>query len=183
MIISGAILLKKNMNKPELILGLDVSTACIGVSIVFDDGTDAKPKVVLLTHIQPKVSKKIEGFESLVLKKDIFEKEFLSTLVESGITSCIIEEPLISSNNANTVAALLRFNGMIGEAVHRVLGIVPDFLSSYDARMYSFPDLVSLRRFNKKGEEYPVSHVKSSIKKKHIVLFGITHLTLIRNTL
>ena len=160
------------MDKPRLVLGLDVSTACIGVSIVLDDGTNSTPKVVLLTHISPKVSKKITGFESLILKKNVFEKEFLTTLKESGITDCVIEEPLLSANNVNTVATLLRFNGMVAEAVHRVLGIVPDFISSYDARTYSFPELVSLRRFDKKGREYPLQHIKASVKKDHIVLFG-----------
>ena len=160
------------MKRPRLVLGLDVSTSCIGVSIVLDDGTNGTPKVVLLTHISPKVPKKINGFEALILKKNVFEKEFLTTLKESGITDCIIEEPLLSSNNVNTVATLLRFNGMVSEAVHRVLGIIPEFISSYDARTYSFPELVSLRRFDKKGKEYPLQHIKSAVKKDHIVLFG-----------
>ena len=160
------------MNNPKLILGLDVSTACIGVSIVLDEGDNSEPKVLLLTHISPKVSKKITGFESLVMKNDIFETEFLTTLKGSGITNCVIEEPLVSSNNANTVSTLLRFNGMVGDAVHRVLGIYPDFISSYDARTFSFPELVALRKYDKKGKEYSLSHVKTALKKDHIVLFG-----------
>ena len=160
------------MNNPRLILGLDISTACIGVSLVLDEGNGEQPKIVLLTHISPKTKKKAKGFDALIQKKDIFENEFLVTLSTCGITDCIIEEPLVSSNNANTVATLLRFNGMVGDAVHRVLKILPEFISAYDARMDSFPDLVSLRRFNKRGEEYPLSHVKSAIKKNHVVLFG-----------
>lgn len=159
------------MDKPRLILGLDVSTACIGVSIVLDDGKEI-PKVVLLTHISPKVHNKETGFESLIIKKDAFENEFLVTLQNSGITDCVIEEPLLSSNNVNTVATLLRFNGMVGEAVHRILGIVPDFISSHDARLYSFPNLAALRRFNKKGEEYTLDHIQAAIKKNYLVLFG-----------
>ena len=160
------------MNKPRLILGLDVSTACIGVSLVLDEDNGEQPKLVLLTHVSPKINKKSKGFDALIQKKDIFENEFLVGLSSCGITDCVIEEPLVSSNNANTVATLLRFNGMVGDAVHRVLKIVPEFISSYDARMYSFPDLVSLRRFNKRGEEYPLSHIKTAIKKNHVVLFG-----------
>ena len=165
-------MLRKKMNNPRLILGLDVSTACIGVSLVLDEDNGEQPKVVLLTHVSPKIKKTVKGFEALIQKKDIFENEFLSGLSTCGITDCIIEEPLVSSNNANTVATLLRFNGMIGDAVHRVLKVIPSFISSYDARMYSFPDLVSLRRFNKKGDEYPLSHIKAAIKKNHAVLFG-----------
>jgi hypothetical protein len=160
------------MKKPRLILGLDVSTACIGASIVLDEGDGGKPKLLLLTHVSPKNKKKSTGFEALIEKKDIFENEFLSGLSVCGITDCVIEEPLISSNNAVTVATLLRFNGMVGEAVHRVLGIIPTFISSHDARVWSFPDLVALRRFNKRGDEYPLSHVKKAIKNNHVVLFG-----------
>ena len=84
----------------------------------------------------------------------------------------VIEEPLLSSNNVNTVATLLRFNGMISEAIYRIIGVVPNFISSYDARMYSFPELVSIRKYNKKGEEYPIEHIDDAIKKDNIVLFG-----------
>ena len=50
--------------------------------------------------------------------------------------------------------------------------MVPNFISSYDARMYSFPELVSIRKYNKKGEEYPIKHINDAIKKDNIVLFG-----------
>ena len=72
----------------------------------------------------------------------------------------------------NTVATLLRFNGMISKAIYHELGLVPSFVSSYDARMWSFPELVALRKYNKRGEEYPLKHVKNDIKKGNIVLFG-----------
>ena len=38
--------------------------------------------------------------------------------------------------------------------------------------MYSFPELVALRKYNKKGVEYPLTHIKNAIKKDNIVLFG-----------
>ena len=49
---------------------------------------------------------------------------------------------------------------------------MPSFISSYDARTYSFPQLVALRKYNKNGKEYPLKHVKDAIKKDNIVLFG-----------
>lgn len=157
---------------PRKILGLDVSTNCIGACIVVDDGNSDKPEIIKLTHISPKVSRKKEGVEALLLRKKIFEETFISTIKDVGITDVIIEEPLISSNNAFTVAALLRFNGMISDSVYEHLGVVPNFISSYDARTYSFPELMSIRKFNKKGEEYPVEHILKAIKKDHLVLFG-----------
>lgn len=159
------------MNNPRIILGLDVSTACIGVSIVMDNGADI-PEILTITHISPKVSKNIKGIESLFLKKKIFQEEFLENLKESGITDVVIEEPLLSSNNVNTVSTLLRFNGMISEAVYSTLGITAKFISSYDAREFSFPELMALRKYNKKGEPYSIQHIKDAIKKNHLVLFG-----------
>lgn len=157
---------------PRIIMGLDVSTVCIGVSIIADFGIDESPEIIKITHVSPKVSSKIKGIEALLLRKKIFENEFLPTLKDMGITDVVIEEPLLSSNNAYTVGTLLRFNGMICDSVYRTLGVVPHFISSYDARTYSFPDLLSIRKFNKKGEELSLKHIKKSLKEHHVVLFG-----------
>ena len=156
---------------PRIIMGLDVSTVCIGESIIADFG-DGTPEILKITHISPKISSKITGLEALLLRKNIFENDFLKTLVNSGITDVVIEEPLLSSNNSYTVGTLLRYNGMICDSVYRVLGIVPHFISSYDARTYSFPELLAIRKFNKKGEELSLSKIKKSLKDNHIVLFG-----------
>lgn len=156
---------------PRIIMGLDVSTACIGVSIIADFG-DGRPEIIKITHVSPKIPSKVKGIEALLRRKAIFEEEFLTTLVNSGITDVVIEEPLLSSNNTYTVGTLLRFNGMICDAVYRVLGIIPTFISSYDARTYSFPDLLALRKFTKKGSEYDLKAIKKAIKDNHVVLFG-----------
>lgn len=162
----------KNEIYPRVILGLDISTACIGVCVVRDNGDD-KPEILYLSHKTPKISRKIKGIEALFLRKQIFEEEFLKEIAkEYNITDVVIEEPLLSSNNVNTVATLLRFNGMISEAIYRIIGVVPNFISSYDARMYSFPELVSIRKYNKKGQEYSLKHINDAIKKDNIVLFG-----------
>lgn len=158
-------------NNKDLILALDVSTACIGASLLINEGNDL-PKIIKITHIVPKVSSKIKGIESLILKKEVFENDFLNSLKDIGITHVVIEEPLLSSNNVNTVSTLLRFNGMISESIYKILGIVPSYISSYDARKYSFPELVSIRKYNKKGTIYSLSHFKKSIKENHAVLFG-----------
>lgn len=157
---------------PRIILGLDISTACIGVCVVKDDGVN-KPEILHLSHKTPKINRKIKGIEALCLRKQIFEEEFIAHIATAfTITDVVIEEPLLSSNNVNTVATLLRFNGMISEAIYRNLGVVPNFISSYDARTYSFPELVSLRKYNKKGIEYSEKHIDKAIKDDSIVLFG-----------
>ena len=163
---------EQNNIYPRTILGLDISTACIGVCVVQDNGDD-KPEILYLSHKTPKIQKKIKGIEALFLRKQIFEEEFIKEIATAyTITDVVIEEPLLLSNNVNTVATLLRFNGMISESIYRNIGVVPNFISSYDARMYSFPELVSIRKYNKKGEEYSIKHITDALKKDNIVLFG-----------
>ncbi len=159
---------------PSLVLGLDISTTCIGISIVFDDGVK-EPEIIKITHVVPKINNKIKGIEALILRKEIFERDFLSTIKDLGITECIIESPLnfaTGNSNPQTISQLLQFNGLLSEAVYRVLGIIPHYISSYDARMQSFPSLLSIRKFNKKGELYPKKHILKSINENHLVLFG-----------
>ena len=158
----------KNGNK--IAMGLDVSTQTIGVCILIDDGSDYG-KIAELTHINPKVSTKIKGIEQLFLKKKIFE-EFLIKYKDFGIDEVIIEEPLLRSNNVNTVSTLLRFNGMVSDCVYNILGIVPVYISSYNAREYSFPELMSIRKYGKDEKQYPFTKIMKEIKECKLVLFG-----------
>lgn len=151
----------------NLILGLDVSTKTIGIALFEDLGN--KGKLKLLHHVSPNIKPKPSNkLQELFEKTRIFEEEFLNNYVDVGITKVIIEEPLLRSNNVNTVATLLRFNGMISRSVYNTLGVVPEFISSYDARKYAFPELMEVRRHNKKGEPY----TEKEISKKKPVLFG-----------
>lgn len=154
----------------KIAMGLDVSTSTIGVCIVLDDGSDYG-KILELTHISPKISSKIKGIESLFIKKKIFE-EFIVKFKEFGIDEVVIEEPLLRSNNVNTVGTLLRFNGMISDCVYNILGIVPHYISSYDARKYSFPTLMSIRKYGKDEKQYDYKKIKKEIQQCKMVLFG-----------
>ena len=154
----------------KILLALDVSTQTIGVCLLEDDDSE-HGKLLELTHINPKVSNKIKGIEQLFLKKRIFE-DFLLKYKDFGIDHVIIEEPLVRSNNVNTVSTLLRFNGMVSDCVYSILGIVPQYISSYDARKYSFPELMAIRKYGKDGNQYPYKKVKKEIKDCNLVLFG-----------
>jgi RNase H-fold protein (predicted Holliday junction resolvase) len=145
------------------ILGLDVSTKTIGIALFEEDG-----KLLELTHITPKIKPLPKSKLELLFKKvDAFEK-LLTRYIELDIEKVIIEEPLLNSNNVYTVGTLLKFNGMISKMVSEVLNVIPDFISSYDARAYSFPELMQIRTHNKKGEPY----TEKEISKKKPVLFG-----------
>lgn len=164
------------MNSPqagdyELIMGLDVSTKCIGVCL-YEFNRNGMDKIVNLTHVEPRTEKEVEGIEQLFLKKQIFEEKFIVMCKDKGITKVVIEEPLLSSNNAMTVSVLCKFNGMISESIYRHLGIVPDYISSYDARKYAFPELMGLRKFHKNGDRLTREELNKDVSKNHAVLFG-----------
>lgn len=153
-----------------MILGLDISTKTIGVAL-FEDN-DGKGDLKVLTHVTPKVKPQPESkIEELCEKANIFEEEFLNKYADVGITRVIIEEPLLRSNNVNTVATLLRFNGMVSRSVYNILGITPDYISSYDSRAFAYPELMEIRTKNKKGEAYS----ETEMKRKKPVLFGGYH--------
>ena len=145
------------------VLGLDVSTKTIGIALFEADG-----KLLELTHITPKIKPRPETkLEELFKKVDAFEK-LLTRYIELDIEKVVIEEPLLNSNNVYTIGTLLKFNGMISKIVSEVLNVIPDFISSYDARAYAFPELLQLRTHNKKGEPY----TEKQMKGKKPVLFG-----------
>jgi len=159
------------MENEEYILGLDVSTKTIGIALYKNTGSNGE--LILLTHVTPKIkpvppTKTQELFE----KCNIFEEEFLDKYKDLNITKVIIEEPLLRSNNVNTVGTLLRFNGMISRSVYQKLKIVPDFISSFDARAYAFPELMAIRTHNKKGEKYPEKEIQKKINEDKRTLFG-----------
>ena len=150
-----------------MILGLDVSTKTIGIAL-FEDN-NGKGDLKVLTHVTPKVKPKPETkIQELCEKANIFEEEFLNKYANVGITKVIIEEPLLRSNNVNTVATLLRFNGMVSRSVYNILGLVPEYISSYDSRAFAYPELMQIRKKNKKGEPYP----EKELARKKPVLFG-----------
>ena len=152
---------KKFKNKPK-ILGLDISTKTIGWALFDITGSH----LLELTHFSPKIKPKPEDkIEELLKKADGFRKH-LENYKDIGITKVIIEEPLLNSNNVYTVGTLLRYNSMILLSCFDVLGIVPTFISTYNARKFAFPDLVGK---NTKGRNVLFRGYPKTIDKKHVV--------------
>jgi hypothetical protein len=153
--------------EPQYILALDVSTSTIGIALFENMGDHGELK--LLHHVSPKVKPKPSNkMEELFKKVEVFQTEFLNKYADFGITKVIIEEPLLQSNNVYTIATLLRFNGIISKSVYDTIGVVPDFISSYDARKYAFPELMAVRKFKKDG----TALTEKQIAKNEPVLFG-----------
>ena len=153
---------KKISQDSPKVLGLDVSTKTIGWAL-FDISTK---NLLELTHISPTPKPKVEDkIEELILKSHIFKKK-LEGYVGMGITTVIIEEPLLNSNNIWTVGVLMRYNTLICNQVYEILGIVPQFISTYNSRKFAFPYLVQQ---NDKGKFVLFGGLPKDSDKKVII--------------
>lgn len=159
------------MSEPKIVLGLDVSTTCTGISVITDNG-DSTPKIELIDKCKFKVPVALRGTTDSLFYKSKQFKDLMVIRHNIGLTDIVIEEPLPNSQNRNTLTTLLRFNGMLSQLIFDATGIIPKYISSYDARCYALPELMAIRKFNKKGEAYPLKHIISAVKKSDVVLFG-----------
>ena len=78
----------------------------------------------------------------------------------------MIEEPLLTSNNVNTVGVLMRFNTLVCKEVFDVLGIIPDFISTYNARKFAYPELFQK---NDKGRDVLFGGYDKNADKKTLI--------------
>lgn len=155
----------------EIILGMDVSTHCVGMTIVSVEND--KVEILEITHLRLKVNKKIKGIESLLIKSKLL-KEKLETFKNYHISKVIIEEPQFNPNKELN-HFMLKFNGIVSQDIYDTLGIIPEFITSNDARKFAFPELMSIRKFNKKGDVYNVTQIEKFIQNNELVLFGGYH--------
>jgi hypothetical protein len=129
--------MQKEIQEDYYLLGLDVSTKTIGISLF-----NQKGELLELTHISPMVKPTPSSkTEELIKKADLFS-DFISKYSKMKIKHVLIEEPLLRSNNVNTVGTLLRFNGMVTKICYDKLGVTPEYISTYEARKNAFPELM-----------------------------------------
>ena len=143
-------------------MGLDVSTKTIGWALFDLSSRD----LLELTHISPRPKPVPENkLEEMFQKSFLFRKK-LEDYKGLGIIKCIIEEPLLNSNNAYTIGTLLRYNTLISKEVYDVLGIVPEYVSTYESRKRAFPELVQK---NEKGKFVLFGGYPKDCDKKQII--------------
>jgi len=153
---------KKNLQNTPKVLGLDISTKTIGWAL-FEVQTE---QLLELTHISPVCKPKTDNkMLELLSKAEIFKQKIIQ-YKNLGITKVIIEEPLLNSNNIYTVQTLLRYNTLVCKEIYDVLGIVPEFISTYNARKCAFPSLV---KENDKGKFVLFGGLPKTIDKKQII--------------
>ena len=153
---------KKTLQNNPKVLGLDVSTKTIGWCL-FDSFNQ---ELLELTHISPRPKTKTDNkIEELILKAEVIKTK-LEEYKNLGITKVIIEEPLLNSNNVYTVGTLLKYNAMVSKTIWDVLGVVPDYISTYNSRKFAFPELV---KENDKGKFVLFGGLPKDIDKKQII--------------
>jgi RNase H-fold protein (predicted Holliday junction resolvase) len=154
--------MKETIKESPKILGLDVSTKTIGWAL-FDITTK---ELLELTHISPIVKPKQENkIKELFLKTEIFRTK-LEQYKGFGITKVIIEEPLLNSNNIYTIQTLMRYNTLISKEIFDTLGLVPEYISTYNSRKNAFPWLV---KENDKGKFVLFGGFPKDCDKKQII--------------
>jgi RNase H-fold protein (predicted Holliday junction resolvase) len=154
----------KTIKNTPKVLGLDISTKTIGWALF-----DVKGQELLeLTHVSPRPKLKTSDDDKLLelLTKSELFGEKLKQYVNLGIVKVIIEEPLLNSNNVYTIQTLLRFNSFVFKEIYNILGIVPEFISTYNARKYAWPEFV---KENDKGKHVLFGGLPKDIDKKMLI--------------
>jgi RNase H-fold protein (predicted Holliday junction resolvase) len=155
--------MSKNIKNSPKVLGLDVSTRTIGWAL-FDVQSQ---ELLELSHIspRPKLKDNDDKILELLIKSEIFAEK-LRQYVGLGIVRVIIEEPLMNSNNVYTIQTLLRFNSFVFKEIYNILGIVPEFISTYNARKFAWPDFV---KENDKGKYVLFGGLPKDVDKKMLI--------------
>lgn len=152
---------KEIQNNPK-VLALDISTKTIGIAL-FDITTK---ELLELTHVSPVPKPKRDNkMEELLIKAEMVRSK-IENYKNLNVTEVVIEEPLLGSNNIYTIQTLLRFNTLVFKDIYEQLGIVPEFISTYNARKFAFPHLVQP---NDKGKHVLFGGFPRDIDKKTII--------------
>jgi hypothetical protein len=151
----------KDLKNTPKILALDISTTCTGLCIFNLENRD----LLELSHFSPKIKESNNKIHELLLKANLFEEK-IKNYIDCGIETVVIEEPLLNSNNIYTVQTLLRYNTMLSKLIFDTLNIVPEYISTYNARSYAFPNLMQP---NKSGKKVLFGSYPKDIDKKHVI--------------
>lgn len=170
----------------HLVLGLDVSTSCVGVCIV-DAHVEPDEKgsnVILMTHIDFKKCK------TLWEKADVTGKflaniptdvqVLLATAGHPFVMNVCVEEPLMGfrtgMSSAATITTLMKFNGIVSYLSRKVFNVDPEYISASHARKQCGVKVQRVSKCGKSGKEQvfehmcqnDLKHVKWPFKKRSV---------------
>lgn len=153
----------------HLVLGLDVSTTCVGVSVVDAHvEPDAKgSNVVLLKHID------FKGCDTMWDKADVVSKALVSLpadvaflLATAGhpfIHTVCVEEPLMGfragMSSAATISTLMKFNGIVSYLSRTVFNMDPEYVSAAHARKVCGVKVQRVSKCGKSGKQQVFEHM------------------------
>tara|TARA_Y100000034_G_scaffold50459_1_gene62166 strand:- start:677 stop:1192 length:516 start_codon:yes stop_codon:yes gene_type:complete len=110
-----------------MILGLDVSTNCTGITVLSDKGELLYCEAVR-THKEKSYMKKL----------DMLDDKFVELLQRVHIDHIFIEEPVQrfagGKSSAKTIALLNQFNGAVRWLAYDIYGVEPEFIPVRSAR-------------------------------------------------
>lgn len=107
------------------VLGLDISTTTVGLTIVNEDG------LVMMDFVKPKGNTIFEKMDSGV-------EQLIAKIGKIKLDMIMAEQPNImfqqGKSSAQTISKILRFNGAILFTLHRKFRIFPDEIMTVSAR-------------------------------------------------
>jgi hypothetical protein len=115
-----------------MIVGLDVSTAFVGITIIKDDDANV-PNVVLLDHLD------FKGCRSLLDKTDRL-RTYLHDIASRypGVTKVVIEDAAkryaSGKTSMETIGTLIRFNGLATYLAYDAFDVHPSYIAAAKAR-------------------------------------------------
>lgn len=154
--------------RKKYILGLDISTSTVGISLFDIDGN-----LIELNHISP-ISKCSAKHEELFEKSQIIV-DFLTVNYEKDIDSIIIESPLISSKQFDTAALLNYFAGIMFASLKKAYkDCTFHYITVDEARRFGLSELVGGKNKTLFGElTKNLKDVEVSELKKMAVLSSV----------
>lgn len=163
------------MEQKKYILGLDVSTSTIGISLFEDLGKEGR--LVVLTHFEPTITpnpptqleKLIEKAELCLdkIKEDFHFEKY-------NITKIIVEEPLYNSINQKTAKILEIFNEYFTYKLGKFYNLKIDFITVHNARKFGLSELIG--KNGKLMSEFPnsIAGLKKTAWNKFLIMYLIS---------
>lgn len=141
------------------LIGLDISTATIGITLM-----DCNDRLIEIDYVSfPKKSKKNPQL-SIYDKAEYFKKT-IKKYESFNIKHIFIEEPLKNGPNINTTILLAKFNGIISQIMFEKFKIEPEHITVYESRKSFFPELIIFKKVKNEIIE-TLSFPKDCDKKK-----------------
>lgn len=146
----------------EQIIGLDISTTTIGITIMNESG-----QLVNMTYIKPPKTSVKNGEVSIYDKVEYTVQQIKELAEQYNIKYIFIEEPLKNGNNVNTTVLLAKFNFMVAMKMRDEYKVTPIHITVHDVRKYYFPEYVSTKKV--KGEIKETLSFPKNVDKKILI--------------